>query len=422
MRDTWMRIVHASGARVYSLAASMAVLVLTARVLGPQGRGVVAAATSWATLFSTFGYLSLGQVAIHRASTRPGRAWLAPTLGSLLAITAVVSLAGWALVAVAYVATGGSAFAGLSGPVLALAFAALPLLVWEQYGSSLLMALDRLDIYNRAQVVGRTLGLLLLVGLLASGWRVFAALAATLLGQAVVAGWGVRHLLSAAGERVRPDRGTVGELLRGGMRLHLNAVGAFVVASADVLMINQYLGTRATGYYQLAMQLNLIVMLVPQAAGMVLYGRVAELGPDVAWRQQRRVLALLVGATAAFAVVAAAAAPFAIPLVAGRGFAPSVAVFQVLVLSLVGTSLSTLMAPQWIGRGLFWQASAITVAAGAANLASNALVIPRYGILGAAWVYVGTSLLSVLSNGGMALWLERRLRGAPSAGLAGAAA
>src|SRR4051794_41803717 len=90
MRDLWKSIGFTSGARIYSLAAGAIGLVITARALGPSGRGAVATATTWALLFATVGYLSLGQVALHRGAGKPPASWL----GRALAGGVVVDRAG----------------------------------------------------------------------------------------------------------------------------------------------------------------------------------------------------------------------------------------------------------------------------------------------------------------------------------------
>ena len=66
MRELWGNIAHTSGAKIYSLLVGVFSLSLTARLLGPEGRGQVATITTWVGMFSTFAYLSLGQVALHR--------------------------------------------------------------------------------------------------------------------------------------------------------------------------------------------------------------------------------------------------------------------------------------------------------------------------------------------------------------------
>src|SRR5262245_65453026 len=95
MSDVYARIARSSGAVAYTILAGTVILVITARWLGPEGRGEIAGVMTWVGLFSTLGYFSLGHVAIHRATTLRGSPWLGPTFGSLVLLTGVVTCAGW---------------------------------------------------------------------------------------------------------------------------------------------------------------------------------------------------------------------------------------------------------------------------------------------------------------------------------------
>lgn len=416
MPELWRKIVLTGGARAYGLLAGMLTLVVTARALGPEGRGEVAAAVTWAALFSTIGYLSLGQVALHSAGRGRDASWLPRHLGSLGLVTLVVSVTGWGVAAVTYAVTGGELYGGLSVGVLALGMVALPLLVWEQYGSSLLMAVDRLPVYNLAQVIGRTVGVALAVVLVIGlGWGVGGALLAILIAQAVVAAAGVRVLWGLAGRRVVTDRATTRSLLVGGVKLHLNAVGTFLFTSVSVLIVQYYRGAEETGYFQLAVQLVAVLLVVPQAAAMVLYSEVARDGVDRAWPATLRVLLRLTLAMVGLAAAAALVAPWVVPFVVGDDFRPAVPVFQLLLLALVGQTFSAVLAPQWIGRGLFWQVSAASLVTGVLTVAACLYLVPRHGMIGAAWATVAVYALSVLGNGAFGLWVHRRVLSAASA-------
>ena len=409
MRGMWRTIGYTSGARAYGLAAGAVGLVITARVLGPEGRGEIATATTWALLFSTLGYLSLGQVAIHRAAGRPEEDWLGTTLAALLLMTGIVTLGGWLAAGVLYAASAGNAYGEVPAYALVLGFVTLPFLVWEQYGSSLLTAVGRISVYNRAQIAGRSAGVVLIVALVAmAGAGVAGALVAVIVAQALVAAAGVRHLIRRAGPALALSRSVMRELLAGGAKLHLNAVGTFLFTGAAVLIVQNLRGPAETGAFQLVAQLMMVALLIPQAAAMVLYGEVARLGPDKAWEANRRVLFGLVPAMAVAAGVAALTAPTVLPLVAGHEFDSAVPVFQLLSFALIGQTFSSVMAPQWIGRGLFWQASALTVATGICNVIACFLLVEAHGMKGAAYSLLGVSALSVVGNGAMALWVNRR--------------
>jgi O-antigen/teichoic acid export membrane protein len=408
MRELWRSIGFTSAARIYSVLAGAVSLIFTARALGPEGRGAVAAAVTWALLFSTLGYLSLGQVAIHRATGKPAEEWLRPTLAALLAMTAFVTAAGWVVAAAVYAFSDGRAFGDMPGYALVLGFATLPLLVWEQYGSSLLVAVGKVSFYNRREVVGRTLGVVLIVVLVGfAGAGVAGALVALLIAQAVVAAAGWRYLSRLAGGSLSFDRATLRDLVTGGLKLHFNTVGTFLFIEAAVLIVQSVRGPSETGPFQVAVQLMTVALLIPQAASMVLYSEVARLGPNGAWPANRRVLVTLGGLMAGVGLIAYLVAPTVVPLLFGNGFKSAVPVFQILLLGLLGQTFSSVMAPQWIGRGLFWQASVLTVSLGVCNLVACSLLVHAYGMKGAAYSLAGVYTISIFGNAAMAVWVNR---------------
>ncbi len=382
------------------------VLFLTARLLGPEGRGEVAAITTWVGMFSTFAYLSLGQVALHRMADDREQHRFGMLLGSLLSMTVVLSLAGWIVAITLYFISPQGAFKGLPLWPLIAGFLTLPFLIWEQYGSSLLMGLEQIRIYNRYQVIGRTISVVavfVLVGWLGLG--VAGVLGANLLGQIVVASGGIGFLFLIArkkGQSCRPDRRELSALLSGGAKLHLNAIGTFLFTSANILILNHYHGAEQTGYFQLATQLLGVLMIIPQAASMVIYGKVATLGPNGAWPHNKQLLIQIIFGMVVVSAVAALLAPWGITQLAGEAFRPAVEPFQWLLLGLIGMTFSTVMAPQWIGRGYFWQAAGLTFLVGGINLAANFWLIPVYGMGGAVYAFLGTYLLSVVGNCAMA--------------------
>jgi O-antigen/teichoic acid export membrane protein len=64
------------------------------------------------------------------------------------------------------------------------------------------------------------------------------------------------------------------------------------------------------------------------------------------------------------------------------------------------------MASQWIGRGLFWQASLLTLVVGVLSVICNFALIPVFGMYGAVTTMLLTYGVSVVGNGMMALWIE----------------
>ncbi len=406
MKQLWANIAHTSGAKIYSMVIGVLTLALTARLLGPEGRGQVAAITTWVGMFSTFAHLSLGQVALHRMASDSTHKRFGNLLGTLLMMTVILTLLGWIVAWGMYWHNPQGSFKGLPATALLIGFVALPFMIWEQHGSSLLMGLERIRTYNRYQVVGRTLsvaGVFVLVGWLGQG--VAGVLQASLLGQIVVALGGIGFLIKYAhdnGTFCRPDQTEARALLVGGGKLHLNSIGMFLSTSANVLILNNYQGAEQTGYFQMATQLLGVLMIIPSSASMVIYGKVTRLGPNGAWPDNKRLLIQITLGMMVLSAVAAILAPWGVTFLAGERFRPAVEPFQWMLLGLIGMTFSTVMAPQWIGRGYFWQAAGLTFLVGVINLTFNFWLIPFYGINGAIYALLGTYLFSIIGNGAMA--------------------
>lgn len=405
----WKGIIEAGGAKIIAMALSMVSLALTARWLGPEGRGNIAAVTTWISLISTIGFLSLGQVAMHRATALRGTPWLGSTMGSLGLITLIAAFIGWLVIFGMYFFSKGKIFGGAAPALLVIGCLSLPFYIWENYGSSLLIAVDKLAIYNTAQIVGRAVtlfGVMVAIPLLSLGTK--GGLAAIICGQVIVASMGMKALVNLSETRIRPEKETLKALLNGGLKLHFNAIGTLLFASAEILIIQYYRGPSETGHYQFALQLIGILSILPQAASMVIYGKVTNAGPDSVWNANKKIIWSFSGLMIGAALISAVAAPFAIPFVAGKAFKPAVIVFQFMLLTLFGKTLSTLMAPQWIGRGLFMQTSTITFLIGIINLGGCLLMVPKYGMYGALAASILTQAVSFLINLGMVIWIEAK--------------
>lgn len=413
-RDSWRLVAWTSAAKIYWVAAMLLTAVITARYLGPGGRGVLVATTSWVTMFSTFGFLSLSQVVIFLATGKQSEAWLPDVLGGLVRILLIMAIAGLAVAGGLYFYDGDRIFNHIPPVTFLIAFCAFPFMLWIENGNGVLMALGKLHVLNIAQVIGGTM--MLILTFLAAGplhLGVAGAVGAWALAQGAIVVITFSYVLRRAGRL--PLRNTVApELLRGGLKLHLNAIGTYLFTQANILILNHYRSSNETAWFQLGVQILSAIQIIPLAVSTVTYSLVSKHGPDGAWPQQRKLLLEVLALTMAAGGVAYFVAPWVVPFVFGKPFAPAVPILRILLLSIAGMTLSIVMASQWISRGLFVQAAGLTLLIGALTVLGNYIAVPRYGMYGAAWVTVGTYAISIIGNGSMALWVNSRYRRLPA--------
>ena len=410
MRRLWSQIIQTSGARVYALMIGLISMTITARYLGPSSRRVFAAAITWVTTYCFVAYLSMSQVVLYLATGKKKEEWLPAITGTLLVTIAMLTLLGWGVAAAMYGLS--NAFGNIGGIYLIMAFAALPFMLWIENGNSILMALGRLGIYNVLQVIGATVSVATVVLALAVlHFGVAGALFAFLLFQVLVAVGGL-IFVGRQTERLSFDFRILRQLLSGGLKLHLNAVGNILVLQAGVLFLNVYRSAAETGNYQLAAQLITAVQTLLIAANMVVYTVITRIGPDAAWPQQRKILLQSVALVCVGAVVLYFAAPPLITLLVGPKFLPAIPIFRILLLTTPAMTFSIVMAGQWIARGLFLQVSLVSTVIGLWSLAANWFGIKRYGMTGAAWASVATYAAGFGINVAMAVYAERHWRAA----------
>lgn len=412
MRQLIHKIILTSGAKIYSVLLGIIALSITARWLGPEGRGIIATVITWVEIAIEVTALSLGQILIFKASRERQDNWLGSMLGILLRHTVIVSLFSWAVVALLYF--GGTywgwprVFGELPGIALLIGFIVLPFGLWDIYSKSLLNIEDKLSVYNRYQVIGSSVNTLaIILFIVVAGFGVLGVLVSKVLWSAIIAYGGVRNLLGRVTGPVRFQMAGYVDLLKNGAKFHLGTIGAIMTLSIDIVMVNAYLGNESTGIYQLAVQMSQLMLIVSYAATTVLEGELTRKGVQGIWPYQKKILAL----TVAFIIVASlfmgATAKWWIIWLAGDEFSEAILVFQLLLVTIVVNTITAIMNVQWIGRGWFVQHSLITLFKGVMNIALNALLIPHYGILGAVYATIAVVSFSLFINIGLFIYCER---------------
>jgi O-antigen/teichoic acid export membrane protein len=381
----WLTTLQGSSARLFGVVVNMVLLLVTAHVLGPAGRGEFAAATTWTTVFATFAGLSLGSVSHHRVQGHERGDWFPGVAGTMFVIGGIMSAVGlgtiWLLVA-----SGSGVFHGVPPLVMAIAGLSLPSLVLDEYGRNLLAASNRVRDYVVAQAVGNAVRLVaVLVALYPLEFGVPGVVGGFVLSQAVIAILVVRAIFRLSGRQLRPNLRQARGLVSGAGRLHLNTVSAFLLAQANILLLNEFATKAEVGWYQFAYQLVLLMLLLPQAASLVVFSKVGEEGPDRAWPWQRRFMLQVLALVALLSVAAAICAPGLIVRVVGHEFEPAARIFAWLLPVVLGMSMAELMAPQWFARGIFLPSTLLTCVAATGNVTLTLLLVRRHGIMGAAW-------------------------------------
>lgn len=365
-----------------ALGGLAAVNVLAANALGPAGKGDLSLLLVTAVLASTASTLGL-ELSLCRAGSR-GSECLPPlrvpfgSVGALgfvigtVAALATSSLLGSAAILPAALLTGAASAA------LACALVSTGLLVAQPAASQVLASRAA---GAAVMVVGATavvavgadvLGLLAVVA--AGGLATVAAQVAALSNRGTAA----RQQPGSGPNPLRP-------LLASGLRTHTGTVIQSLAYRVDFFIIAALLGSSALGVYSVSVMLVQLLWFAPDALGMSLLQRAASHEPGQSLASDLR-LALARGGVATLlgaGILAGTAWLFLAP-VFGEGFREAYQPLLILLPGAIALSYWKLSVNYLFARG---HDLSKTVGAGAAAVTSvglDFLLIPRYGLNGAA--------------------------------------
>ena len=371
------------GAQLLVTTLGVGTGVITARALGPHDRGLFQLLVLLPTTLANFAKLGIPQATIYFIRRRGASAsrvasnsvWMALVLGGALALVAWGGR-DWLLASVLK----DTPLVTLA-PVLAL----IPVVVLQTYLLGVLQAEERFQEYNLQQVAPNVLGLVGMAAVLL--WLRWGLIGAVLTQTMIVAGmtgWLVWRVHRRAPLRATIDRPLAREMLGFGGKSYLQTLAATLHLRIDQYMIAFFLDPVQVGFYAVAVNLTNLLLKVPDATGTVLYPRLAASAERDMHAATSRVCRYTLFVTAALALGYALFGGLAVRLLFGPQFAEAIRPMRLMLPGIVMMSLYLILTRNFTSRN---RQQVNIVAAGAAlvlNVALNWVLIPRFGIAGAA--------------------------------------
>jgi O-antigen/teichoic acid export membrane protein len=274
-------------------------------------------------------------------------------------------------------------------------------------------ALDRFRLHNGYRLALGLGTLLALVGVLML-WRfsLVKALVATLLVQ-IVATLGL-FLLTArvAGLSARPDREELSDGTRFGLKSYAQVLAGQLHERVDLFMIAYFLADPVQlAFYAVAVRVIERLRIIPESLGAALFPKVAGLEEREAAELTASVSRHSLFWVASAAVFLGIAAPILIPLLYGERYQSSIPPFRILVVAMTLLTVYHVLSRYFAGVSRQRITVITQVLATAVNVGLNLWLIPRYGILGAAWASLASyGLEAVLVTGAFVRDTGRTLR------------
>lgn len=381
--DYIRQLLFSIGTKLAMLALRLARNVLLARTLGPADRGLFALLSALPELIgaATSGGLNTA-LGYQAARQHP--------MGLLLTLMLLYGCLASALATLVGVEALQSFGQDLEimrqlGPFAWLLLLAVPLFVLKSALLTLHNADGRVGTFNGLRLLESLAPLLLFLALI---WMwPHAALSAALIswlgGLALVVAAGLCLLARYHSIRLRWDPDSQGELLRFGSRSHPDVLFQQMLMRADYLLIGLLLDSEQLGYYAMATAAAELLFIVPEAVTTPLMKRLLQQDEGI---ERLTPLALRLTGTAMLAACLglAVTGEWLIVLLFGDVFRPAYPALLALLPGMFSLCYSSILHLDLLGKERPGTLSIFAGAAAALNLLLALLLIPRWGIVGAA--------------------------------------
>jgi O-antigen/teichoic acid export membrane protein len=378
-----VKLSAAFGGQIGIFIVSTATQIVIARGLGPAGKGLFSLTLLTAVTLSTLAHGSLSSANSHYAGRYPNDRSALVGNSFFLAITW-----GAVVIAISYAIEHwfrGGIIPALNSQLWLMVLASLiPLLMFE-FANGLVMGLDWM---KRFSLVLWLKEALLLIGVfvlwrlkvLTTGNAAFIWLLSCIISSLLQAGsawWRVNKKLTVSFNLIK-------RVASFSAQSHIANVFSFLKQRVDMFLIAYYLTLDQVGYYSVAMAMIATLWYLPAAISQVLI-------PHISWRDNQagnqltpRLCRFGFAVSILGAVLLGLLGWLLIRGLFGTAFLPALPALLLLLPGGVLYTLAKMLAGDLIGRGLPKYAMVISIAAFVVNIIINIVLIPRYGIVGAA--------------------------------------
>ena len=372
------------GDKILRMGVGLLVGVWVARYLGPEQFGLMNYAMAIVALFGAVASLGLNGIVVRdlvqepdSANTTLGTAFLMQFIGGFLAFGLAVAAVGWA--------RPGDSLARLVVAVLGFVMVFKSTEVVKYWFESQVKSRYAVWVENGIFIVlaGAKVGLILMdAPLMAFVWAAFAEGALVAVG---LLGIYARQSGALSAWRIRCDRAK--RLLKNSWPLILSGLAVMVYMRVDQIMLGQLLGDEAVGIFSAAVRISEVWYFIPTAIIASVFPAIvaAKRHSETLYHQRlQNLYNAMVAVALAVALPMTFLSGWVIELLFGNAYADAGAVLAVHVWSALFVFLGLASGSGYLIENLQMLAFGRTLLGAIVNVLANFILIPLFGILGAA--------------------------------------
>lgn len=381
------------GGQAMSRLMRAALVVYAARVLGASSWGAFSYALGITTFLTVLSDIGIGALLTKEAARAPEKktAYLATALRIKLVLILVIAV----IIAFVFPQLAKIPESAALIPILIFAFAFDAL---RDLGAALARSLEHMEIEAGVQVFTNfaiaALGFLFLAQ--GGGSRLLAVSYAAGSGIGLIAiFFALRKYLGNLLRAFRKE--LIGPILKTAWPFGLLGLLGVIMLNTDIIMLGWLRAPEEVGYYSAAQKIIQLLYVLPALFSISVFpalARTAVSDPNYAKKLLERSVALAIAAAVPIAILGVLLGDWLIPLLFGPAYLAAASTFKILSLTVlivypagvIGNAIFAYDATKYLA--LFVGAAAIS------NVFFNLLLIPRFGIEGAAFATILAELLS----------------------------
>jgi O-antigen/teichoic acid export membrane protein len=372
------------GSQFIVLTVSVVTSIITARVLGPEGKGQLVLILLIPLLSLTFGKFGIGHAVNYYAS----RVSSTKLILNGLVLSVISGLLLLLLLIPTITILKGVFFEGISKKNLIVISFAVPFYLLTNFLTVLLQGLYKINRMNFLMIVQPVIYLffvIIFVGTRKMG--VDGAILAWVITLLIAFSLSILIVIKEFRSDVislKIDFPIMRKMLFFGFRTHIGNLLKDLSYRGDILVVSYFLTPASVAYYAIAMNLAELILKIPNAVGLVLLPRISHMSAEDAKSFTPTVLRKVLLPVVAISSLVFFFSDEIVNLAFGKEYLPSSSALLFLLPGVVALTVWKIIANDIIARGHPFKYSLTSALAFLTMIIMDMLLIPKLGINGAA--------------------------------------
>jgi O-antigen/teichoic acid export membrane protein len=379
--------------QILSLVLILLSTILITRVLGPEGKGVMSLLLAFPIVTVLVSIIGLDEASIYflgctkyEYSEVLGWAILNTLIISTISVSILIILRHWLVTSV---------IKNISIEFLLVAIFCLPFQIFFQYECAILLGKKNIFGYNLLTIL-RNLLLLLAQLVLIIKYGLRGGVYSILVGFAISTLTGILLIRKLGKPKFPRQFDFEKKSLSFGSRSVLGLVFHYLTRRLDLFIVNFFLDATQVGFYSISLMLSELPWYIPQAFGTVLFPVVSGMEKDEAHRFSALISRNTIFITSIACILLAVIAKPVIGIFFTPKFYPALVPFYINLPRTIALGITRVLGGNFSGTGKPEYGTMMAFVSFAVTLILDLIMIPRWGITGAA---IATTIANTLSVG-----------------------